>query len=82
MTDTLLHQLVVGRPHHGVVPDADEVLQDGEEVRLGRGVHHEIFNQLETFVDIVQLKSNVVESLSKFIEVLFFVFVKDFELQL
>lgn len=80
MTDALLDQLVVGRPHQGVVPDTDEVLEDGEEVGLGRSVHHKIFDQLETFVNIVQLQPNVVEPLSKFIEVLLFVFIEDFKL--
>ena len=43
------------------VPDADKVLQDGEEVRLGRGVHHQVLHQLKTLVDIVQLQSDIVK---------------------
>ena len=82
LTDALLHQLVVGRPHQGVVPDTDQMLEDGEKVGLGRGVHHQIFNQLETFIDIVQLQSDVVEPLGELIKILFFVFMEDFELKL
>ena len=55
LTDALLDQLVVGGPHQGVVPDADQVLQDGEEVGLGRGVHHQVLHQLGTLIRIVRL---------------------------
>ena len=66
LTDALLHQLVVGGPHQGVVPDADQVLQDGEEVGLGRGVHHQVLHQLETLIHIVQLQPNIVEPLKTY----------------
>ena len=82
LTDALLDQLAVGGPHQGVVPDADQVLQDGEEVGLGRGVHHQVLHQLETLIHIVQLQPNIVESLSKFIKILLLVFIEHFELSL
>ena len=66
----------------GVVPDADQVLEDGEEVGLGRGVHHQVLHQLETLIHIIQLQPNIVEPLSKFMEILLLVFIEHFELSL
>ena len=62
LTDALLHQLVVGWPHQGVVPDADQMLEDGEEVGLALGVHHEVLHQLKTLVDVIQLETDVIKS--------------------
>ena len=43
------------------VPDADKVLQDREEVRLSRSVHHQVLYQLKALVYIIQLQSDVVK---------------------
>ena len=43
------------------VPYADKVLQDRKEVRLGRGVHHQVLHQLKALVYIVQLQSDIVK---------------------
>ena len=42
LTDALLYQLVVCRPDQVVIPDADELLEDREEVGLALGVHHQV----------------------------------------
>ena len=61
LTDALLHQLVVGRPHEGVVPDADQMLEDREEVGLALGVHHQVLYQLKTLIDVIQLETDVIK---------------------
>ena len=43
------------------VPDADKVLQHGEEVRLSRRVHHQVLHQLKALIHIIQLQSDVVK---------------------
>ena len=43
------------------VPYTDKVLQDREEVRLGRGVHYQLRHQLKALVDIDQLQSDIVK---------------------
>ena len=52
---------VVRQQSEQQVPDADKVLQDREEVRLGRGVHYQLRHQLKALVDIDQLQSDIVK---------------------
>ena len=61
LTDALLHQLVVGRPNQGIVPDADQMLEDREEVGLALGVHHQVLHQLKTLIDVIQLETDVIK---------------------
>ena len=61
LTDALFNQLIVGGSHQGVVPDADQVLEDREEVGLALGVHHKVLHQLKTLIDVIQLETDVIK---------------------
>ena len=80
LANTLLNQLVVGGPHEVVVSDAEEVLHDGEEIGLGRGLSNSVTEQLEYFSNIIKIYPNVVKSLGEFIKVLFLLILKHLEL--
>ena len=80
LANTLLNQLVVGGPHEVVVSDAEEVLHDGEEIGLGRGLSNSVTDQLEYFSNIIKIYPNVVKSLGEFIKVLFLLILKHLEL--
>ena len=65
-----------------VIANAEEVLEDGEEVRLGRRVFDGVLDELEALVDVVQLEPDVVEPLSELVEVGLAVLVEDLQLRL
>lgn len=48
----LFDQLVIRRPDGGIVSDANEMLQDGQEVALGLSVQHGIRDQMEALLGI------------------------------
>ena len=70
----------VARPDIDVVPDAHQVLEDWEEVGLGRGVHDGVLDELEALVDVVQVEPETVEALSELVEILVPVLVENLEL--
>ena len=61
-----------------VIANAEEVLEDGQEVRLGRRVFDGVLDELEALVDVVELEPDVVEPLSEFVKVRLAVLVEDF----
>ena len=65
-----------------VIANAEEVLEDGQEVRLGRRVFDGVLDELEALVDVVQLEPDVVEPLSELVEVGLAVLVEDLQLRL
>ena len=69
-------------PDVNVIANAEEVLEDGEEVRLGRRVFDGVLDELEALVDVVQLEPDVVEPLSELVEVGLAVLVEDLQLRL
>ena len=69
-------------PDVNVIANAEEVLEDGQEVRLGRRVFDGVLDELEALVDVVQLEPDVVEPLSELVEVGLAVLVEDLQLRL
>ena len=69
-------------PDLNVIANAEEVLEDGQEVRLGRRVFDGVLDELEALVDVVQLEPDVVEPLSELVEVGLAVLVEDLQLRL
>ena len=65
-------------PDVNVIANAEEVLEDGQEVRLGRRVFDGVLDELEALVDVVELEPDVVEPLSEFVKVRLAVLVEDF----
>jgi hypothetical protein len=65
-----------------VISDANEMLKNGKQVRLGRRVLHRVLDELEALVDVVELEPDVVETLSKLVEVRLPVLVENLQLGL
>ena len=56
-----------------VLPDDQQMLHDGEQVGLGRGVGHRVPHQGEHLLHVVQLHPNVVEPRPELVIVLILV---------
>jgi energy-converting hydrogenase A subunit M len=58
------------------------VLEDREEVRLSRCVHHQVLHQFKALIDIVQLQSDIVEPLSKLVKIFLLMLIENLQLSL
>ena len=77
---TLLYEFVVGWSDLGIITDAKQMLEQGEQVGLCWSVQNHVLHQLKALVHIVQLQTDVIEALSKLIKVLVPMVVEDLEL--